>query len=125
MTTANQFPAVLKASEVFRGPVDDVPAHVDPQAIIDLFAKIRRSGNWPKPLLRMPNLIHRITTMLLEVLAHDSDKVFSDKVFIRLEMSNDLVGERIMCDKFQVMVTLVNDRQEKVIDSVSFFKPKA
>lgn len=125
MTTANQFPVVLKASEVFRGPVDDLPVHVDPQAIIDLFARIRRSGNWPKPLLRMPNLIHRITTMLLEVLDKDRDVAFSDSAFIRLEMTNELVGGQVLCDKFQVTVTHADGLTERAIDSVSFIKPKA
>lgn len=124
MTTVNKFPVVMKANEVFRGPVDDVPPHVDPQAIIDLFAKIRRSGNWPKPLLRMPNLIHRITTMLMEVLDKDRDVAFSDNAFIRMEMGNELVDGHTLCDNFRVMVTHVDDRRERIVDSVSFIKPK-
>ncbi|MNG47128.1 hypothetical protein D3C79_49950 [compost metagenome] len=118
-----KFPILVKGTEVFKPSIEvGYPASVNPEPIFKQFRAIRRSGNWPKGLLRMPNLEHRITTCLLKALdRHDKDGPWDD-VYFYMEAIDALSDAFLGCDRTHVRVLTIKEDSVKGITGLNFVR---
>lgn len=118
----NRFPLLLKGTDVFKAPMEvgDQP-YVNPEPMYKQFRCIRRSGNWPKPLLRIPNLEHRITACLLDTLDRYMVGHSWDNIYIHMAMDEYAVTD-IQCDRLVVRVLFIEGNYIKELTGADFIK---
>jgi len=119
-----EFPILVKGTDVFKQAVEvGDSAFVDPEPISKQFRAIRRAGNWPKALLRTPNLEHRVTACLLNALDHHVDGKSWNKIYIYIE-TGATEGPYYGYGHLHMRIVTIGDDGVKELTGMNFTKIK-
>lgn len=91
-----KFPIIIPWNEVFKVRGDTNKPYLEIKPITDAMNKVRRSGNWPKELLRYENLDLRLASELLEFMDTERNIFSNEDRYVLILGPNDYDREKAL-----------------------------